>query len=183
MSGDLRLFVAAEPPEDVRDELARWARSALGRGTQARCLDVESLHLTLCFLGSQPPSAVDEVERALRATRESAAAVGELRTGAPAWLPPKRPRVLAVEVSDPDGALGELQAALSSELERAIGWQPPRQRFRPHVTVARMRPGVERARELPPTPAREFAPAAVTLYRSSLDPDGAHYTALAAIEL
>ena len=78
------------------------------------------------------------------------------------------------------------QSAISkriSELERAIGWQPPRQRFRPHVTVARMRPGVERARELPPTPAREFAPAAVTLYRSSLDPDGAHYTALAAIEL
>lgn len=183
MSGELRLFVAAEPPQDVRDELARWARGALGRGTQARCLDVDSLHLTLCFLGSQPPSAVDEVERALGATRELAAAVGELRTGAPAWLPSRHPRLLAVEVTDPDCALGALQNALSVELERAIGWRPPRQRFRPHVTVARMRPGVERARELAPTPAREFTPTAVTLFRSSLGPGGARYTPLASIEL
>jgi 2'-5' RNA ligase len=183
VSGDLRLFVAAEPPQTVRAELAGWARGALGRGTQARCLDVSSLHLTLCFLGSQPPSTVEEVERAFGAVHELAAAVGALRTGAPAWLPPRQPRVLAVEIADPDGALAALHAALCSELERAIGWTVPRQRFRPHVTVARMRPGAERARALEPTPAREFAPTAVTLFHSTLDPAGAHYAPLASIEI
>ena len=183
MSGDLRLFLAAEPPETVRRELAAWARAALGRRTQARCIDVDALHLTLCFLGSQPPSAVGQIERALAAAGESAAAVDVLRTGAPAWLPPRRPRVLAVAIADPTGALGELRAALSSALERAIGWVPPRQRFRPHITVARMRPGAERARELPPTPSRGFTPLAVTLFRSSLESTGARYTPLASIEL
>ncbi|HLW96788.1 MAG TPA: RNA 2',3'-cyclic phosphodiesterase [Solirubrobacteraceae bacterium] len=183
MSGELRLFIAAEPPRSVRAELAGWARSALGRGSQARCLDVSSLHLTLCFLGSQPSSALGELKRTLAAVHELAAAVGPLCTGAPAWLPPRQPRVLAVEIADPDGALAGLHSALCSELERAIGWSPPRQRFRPHVTVARMRPGAERARALEPTPAREFSPTAVTLFHSMLDPGGAHYAPLASIEL
>ncbi|HEY5389318.1 MAG TPA: RNA 2',3'-cyclic phosphodiesterase [Solirubrobacteraceae bacterium] len=183
MSGELRLFIAAEPPQAIRTELAGWARAALGRGTQARCLDVSALHLTLCFLGSQPPSALGELERTLAGVHELAAAVGPLRTGAPAWLPPRQPRVLAVEIADPDGALAALHSALCSELERAIGWNAPRQRFRPHVTVARMRPGAERARALEPTPAREFAATAVTLFHSTLEPGGAHYAPLASIEL
>jgi 2'-5' RNA ligase len=183
VSGELRLFVAAEPPAEVRAELAGWARGALGRGTGARCLDVSALHLTLCFLGAQPPSALGAVEDVLGAVRELAAAVGPLRTGAPAWLPPRRPRVLAVELTDSDGALGALHGALCAELERAIGWAAPRQRFRPHVTLARMRPGAERARALPPTPSCEFVPTAVTLFQSTLDPGGAHYAPLASIEL
>jgi 2'-5' RNA ligase len=183
VSGELRLFIAAEPPPQIRAELAGWARGALGRGTQARCLDVSSLHLTLCFLGTQPASVVGEVEDSLGAVRELAAALGPLRTGAPVWLPPRRPRVLAVEVSDSDGALAALHGALCSELERAIGWAAPRQRFRPHVTVARMRPGAEPARMLAPTPPSEFAPTAVTLFQSTLEPSGAHYAPLASIEL
>jgi hypothetical protein len=44
-----------------------------------------------------------------------------------------------------------------------------------------MRPGSERARELPPTPPLTFTPTALTLFRSSLDPSGATYTPLASI--
>jgi hypothetical protein len=39
-------------------------------------------------------------------------AVEELAIGAPAWLPPRRPRVLAVEVGDPDGTLLALHDGL-----------------------------------------------------------------------
>jgi hypothetical protein len=44
-----------------------------------------------------------------------------------------------------------------------------------------MRPGSERARELPPTPPVTFTPTALTLFRSDLDPGGAVYTPLASI--
>jgi RNA 2',3'-cyclic 3'-phosphodiesterase len=181
VSATLRLFVAAEPPRAVCEELASWARRALARGGRARRLDSDSLHLTLCFLGEQPPEAVAEIAAALAAATELAAAVEDLHIGAPAWLPPRRPRVLAVEIGDPTGTLRALHEVLSRDLQGALGWEPPRQRFRPHVTLARMRPGSERARELPPTPPLEFAPVAVTLYRSQLDPAGAAYTALASI--
>jgi len=181
VSGALRLFIAAEPPAAICDELATWARRALGRASAVRRLEADSLHLTLCFLGEQPQSSVAEIAAVLTGAAELAAAVDELHVGAPAWLPPRRPRVLAVEVGDPADALRALQAALSRELEAAIGWDPPRQRFRPHITLARMRPGSERARELAPTPPLRFAPEAVTLLRSDLSPAGARYTPLASI--
>ena len=177
----MRLFLAAELPQDARDELAHWTRGAVGRGEQPRRLGTDTLHLTLAFLGEQPPSAVAPIAATLGASAELLAAVDELHVGAPAWLPPRRPRVLAVEIRDPTGALGRLRDALVADLAASLGWDPGRERFRPHVTVARMRAGSQRARELPPTPPLRFAPTAATLFRSSLEPDGARYEALASV--
>jgi 2'-5' RNA ligase len=177
----MRLFLAAELPQGVRDDLAHWTRAAVGRGEQPRRLGADTLHLTLCFLGEQPPEAVGLIAGALAESAELFAAVDELHVGAPVWLPPRRPRVLAVEVGDPSGGLRQLRDALARQLAALLGWDPGRERFRPHVTVARMRPGTQRARELPPTPQLRFAPAAATLFRSTLDPDGARYDALASI--
>ncbi len=54
-----------------------------------------------------------------------------------------------------------------------------RRRFRPHVTVARMRPSeAPRERGLPPTPALSFTPRSVTLQRSWLTPTEAVYEGL-----
>lgn len=175
----MRLFLAAELPDRVSDELAQWTRAAVGRGEQPRRLDPAAMHLTLCFLGEQPPSAVAPIARALGESAELVAAVADLRLGAPVWLPPQRPRVLAVAVGDPDGALGALREALVAQLAAILAWDPGRERFRAHVTVARMRPGSQRARELPPTPPLRFAVTAATLFRSTLDPGGARYEALA----
>lgn len=181
MSGGLRLFVAAEPPEAARDELVRWGRRAIGRGGTSRLLASELLHVTLCFLGEQPPAAVADVADVLTAMVEPFFAVQELHVGAPAWLPPRRPRVLAVEVGDPEGTLLALHDSLARELATSLVWQPRHERFRPHITLARMRAGAERARELPPTPPLRFTPTALTLFRSELDPQGALYTPLASI--
>ena len=112
---------------------------------------------------------------------EPLAAVEQLNLGAPAWLPPRRPRVLAVGVGDPSGGLQALRDALVEALSSTLDWQPARERFRPHITLARMRPGTTRARELPPTPQLTFKPTAATLFRSDLDPTGASYTPLASI--
>src|SRR5579871_2154924 len=145
----MRLFLAAELPQGVRDELAQWTREAVGRGSQPRRVEPESLHITLCFLGEQPSSAVTQIAAALDDSAELVGAVDELRLGAPVWLPLRRPRVLAVEVGDPSGALRRLRDALAGELARSLAWDPGHERFRPHVTVARMRPGSQRARALP----------------------------------
>lgn len=181
MSATLRLFLAADPPQALCEELALWLRRAVGRSAAIRRLAPESLHLTLCFLGEQQPGAVDQIAALLGLMLEPFAAVERLAVGAPVWLPPRRPRVLAVEIGDPDGTLRALHERLTRELVATLGWQPPHGRFRPHITVARMHPGSERPRELPPTPPLRFAPSALTLFRSSLEPGGAVYTALASI--
>ncbi len=151
----------------------------------ARVLDPELLHVTLCFLGSRP---LDELAAIGDALASCTGPVGELSLGAPLWLPPRRPRTLAVEVhDDPNGGLHALQAQLTGALAIACGFREERRRFRPHVTVARMRDRperhgherrVERERALPATPAVAFAATEVVLYRSWLSPDGASYEPL-----
>lgn len=109
--------------------------------------------------------------------------VGELSIGAPLWLPPRRPRALAVEVrDDPEGGLTALHGALVEALARACGYREERRRYRAHVTLARMREGPRASgggRVLPATPALSFTPASIVLYRSWLSPAGASYEALA----
>ena len=105
----------------------------------------------------------------------------ELETGAPLWLPPRRPRALAVEVHDPHGQLAALQAGVARALCEAMDPPAPRppRRFRAHVTVARSRAAPRRGAELPATPQLGFRVGEAVLYRSRLDPSGARYEALA----
>jgi RNA 2',3'-cyclic 3'-phosphodiesterase len=207
-----RLFVAVDPPVHVSEELAAWARAVAagarapgGRRADLRLLESSSLHLTLCFLGSRPVSEIDELANTVRDCAENAC---ELSVGAPLWLPPRRPNALAVEIHDRSGELARAQERITASLLRASGWEASRRRFRPHITLARVRAGAHRAlrpsrrapsaqgrvgpgapdrrdreQPLPATPRVSFTPEAIVLYRSWLAPDGATYEALASCTL
>jgi 2'-5' RNA ligase len=201
----VRLFVAVDPPERVCTELAGWTREAAAELRRAapghaadwlRPLTAAQLHVTVCFLGSRPVAEID----ALGETLAACAGHGcELSCGAPVWLPPRRPRALAVEIRDVDGELGRLREQLVRELAAVSGWEPERRRFRAHLTVARVRGGsrvrrVRRPRGRAPeradlpllesvTPPLRFAPGTISLYRSFLEPEGARYEALASCAL
>jgi 2'-5' RNA ligase len=184
-----RLFVALDLPAPVRAELVRWGRAA-GLSTRAgggrlRVLEPESLHVTLCFLGERPVGEIGALGDALAATCATAAPVGSLALGAPLWLPPRRPRALAVELrDDAAGALAALRGELMRALAAVCDLEVERQRFHPHVTVARLRPReAPGERGLPVTPGLTFAPASATLYRSWLTPSGATYEGLASHRL
>jgi 2'-5' RNA ligase len=180
-SSGARLFVAADLPAGLRESLAWWAREARRGWGALRLLDSDLLHVTLCFLGPRP---VAEIETIAAALVDSAAPVQSLGLGAPVWLPARRPRTLAVEVRDAEGALAALVADLTRRLAVLLDWEPQRRRYRPHVTVARMRAGsAPRERVLPPTPAHSFVPEALTLYRSWLSAAGASYEPLARVPL
>jgi 2'-5' RNA ligase len=181
VSETARLFVAGVLPEAVRAELARWTRGAIAERGGVRRMAPQAMHLTLCFLGEQPLACVDELAGVLGSAAEAVAALGELSLGAPLWLPPRRPRVLAVAIGDPAGGLGALRAQLAAEIAATIGWDPGSQRFRPHVTVARMRSASERPAAFEPTPQLHFSCDKVVLLRSHLEPAGARYEELASV--
>lgn len=209
-----RLFVAVDPPEQVALELAAWARLAAREtrsGSRAgqrplRVLDPELLHVTVCFLGNR---AVDQIPALADQLAGCVRPLVQLSVGAPLWLPPRRPRALAVELHDEGGALARIQTEAAARLGRADPdaqpheQAPPRsgahggpRRFHPHITLARMRHDAGRRRRprsssaegcgeraLPPTPALSFAPAELVLYRSWLSPEGASYEALSAFAI
>ncbi len=171
----LRLFVALELPDPIREALA--AVGAAADREAWRAVAAASLHLTLAFLGSRPPGDVAAIARVLDA--EAASPAPRLQLGGVLLLPPRRPRVLTVTLEDLDGTLAALQARVSAGLEAAGVYTPEKRAFRAHITVARLRPRVELQPTGPPMFEQpRFTADRLTLFQSQLHPKGARYTAV-----
>lgn len=167
-----RLFVALDLPLDCRQELADLALEL--RGT--RWLDPERIHLTLAFLGEISEHLRPDLIEALSevsspALRLDFEGVGFFpRRGAPTtfWVGCREDERLTV---------------LKRRIDRALattGVSVERRRFRPHVTVARLkncRPAdleaLLQTHSLFSRPAVDVA--SFSLYSSKLEPDGAVY--------
>ncbi len=179
-----RLFVALELPAEVRGALAGWASDQVGEMARVRLVDPGSLHVTLCFLGSRPVGEVGEIGAVCR-TAASALPTPELVVGEALWLPPRRPRVLAVALADDAEAhLAAMQSALARALAAGAFYEPETRPFLAHVTVARVqRDAHVRPQELPAPEPMRFAGGPVTLFQSRLGGGPARYEALASVAL
>ncbi|MGA9856934.1 MAG: RNA 2',3'-cyclic phosphodiesterase [Solirubrobacteraceae bacterium] len=179
-----RLFVALELPAEIVAALGAWSRVQLSRHPGLRLISADSLHVTLCFLGSRPIGEVGEIATACR---DGAGGRGEitLGLGQPVWLPRRRPRVLAVELHDTDGSLSALQSELARTLHDAGAYELDSRPYLGHVTVARVRrPWPRTAPELPPAPEPlSFRAGRVTLFESRLGAGPARYEGLETVTL
>lgn len=179
----MRLFVALEPPPEVRVALAGWAQDAIGGDPAFRLVATEAMHLTLAFLGERPAEDVARLAPELARSLSRCAPPRPARVTEPLWLAPRRPHVLTVAVVDESQRLTELRDAVVGACARAVGWEPEARPFRPHVTLARVRRNERvKPRELPALPFAARAPwrtgAGVALLCSTPGPDGAQYDAL-----
>ena len=174
----MRAFVGLPVPEGWHGPLVR-AQGAIPLG---RRVDPEDMHVTLAFLGDVSEEALEVVDEALSARRLRGAA---LRPAGYAAFGPGAPRAVALDLA-PDDALSALRDAVRSAAREA-GIDLRRERFRPHVTLVRLgaRDGRAAGAVLPGALAAlgmpEVAPAragAVTLWSSTLTPDGPIYEAI-----
>jgi RNA 2',3'-cyclic 3'-phosphodiesterase len=176
-----RLFLALDLPEDARARLVDWRDVALGSRTDVRPVAPEALHVTLVFLGWQDESAAERIAEAAFGALPDGPLPLLTPTGARS-VPPRDPRLFALDLDDEEGRAAELQGGLSAALE-AGGWYRPEKRpFWPHVTLARVKRGERRVppmAEEPTPPGEPFEAAVVTLYRSTLRPQGALYEPVA----
>lgn len=143
----------------------------------------QNLHLTLAFLDEQPEAALEALHTELEVLRQPAF---DLRFNGFGSFGAARPRLVFAAV-DPVPALVALQAEVQRAARRA-GIVLARRSFRPHVTLARFGAGLraEGAAQLAgfleadaPVPVPPSAARAVTLWQSTLLPDGARYDPLA----
>jgi RNA 2',3'-cyclic 3'-phosphodiesterase len=178
-----RLFVALELPAEVRQALATWTREHTAGVERLRPVALESLHVTLCFLGSRPLAEVGEIAAACRRAGAGLPAPS-LGVGDALWLPPRRPRVLTVELDDQEGRLAAVQSALARALVDGGFHEPETRPFLAHVTVARIqREARLRGVELPAPESWRFTAQRVTLFQSRLGRGPARYHALSTVEL
>jgi 2'-5' RNA ligase len=173
------MFVALDLPEGARAALAGWRDELVAGRDDLRPVAAEALHVTLVFLGWQDERAADEIAEA--ALGEARGAPPLLAAGEVRPLPPRAPRLFALDLTDEDGRAATLQAGASRALE-AGGWYRPEKRpFWPHLTLARVKRGRRRVAPLTELAAPEepFRASRLTLYRSTLRPQGALYEPLA----
>jgi 2'-5' RNA ligase len=174
-----RLFVAIRPPEPVRDLLI----DAMDDSADFRWQTDEQLHLTLKFVGEVERPIADDLANALgriRSTRFELRIAGvgrfEQRSAGALWA--------GVEPKEP-------VTALAAKIDRAclaVGVEPERRAFHPHVTLARWKG--RRSREVADflERTRGFASDPFTvdefqLFESRLSRHGAHYEEVAAYPL
>jgi 2'-5' RNA ligase len=176
----VRLFIALDLPEQIVAPLARWTGEAFGGHPDLRPVRPESLHVTLAFLGYMYERDVERL--AATAFAQDLSPI-ELRATQVQPVPRSRPRLFAVQLEDEGRRLGVWQQALSERLHAAGLYEPERRPFWPHVTLARARRGKTprgiAVPELTSELRRPFPADTVTLYRSTLRPQGAVYEALA----
>ena len=143
-----RLFLALDLPEPARASLASWRDTLVADRSDLRPVSPEALHVTLVFLGWQDESAAPKI---------ADAAFGALPAGRPPRLtpvgvrslPPRNPRLFALDLEDEGGRAAALQASASAALE-AGGWYRPEKRpFWPHLTLARVKRRERRVAPLP----------------------------------
>jgi 2'-5' RNA ligase len=177
-----RLFVALELPADIRTVLSDWSRAQLTGLPSLRGVRPEALHITLCFLGQRPVTEVGEIATACRAVASLPAPA--LSLGDALWLPPRRPRVLAIDLADASGEAAAIQSTLAHSLASEGLYKPEHRRFLAHVTIARVRSGQRlRPTELQALQPLPFTAGTVTLYQSLLGRGPAQYEALESITL
>jgi 2'-5' RNA ligase len=184
----VRLFVALDLPDELREGIVAWGREALADPT-LRPVAPESLHVTLAFLGHRPQKEIEAI-----------AAVVRDRVGPAPWVelldpeqrPPRgRARLYALPALSP--GVEVLQAGVAQGLAEEGFYEQEKRPFWPHVTVARVSPEARGSRrpavvsdppgELPEGMSEARICRRMTLYRSELQPIGARYVPLAQVEL
>lgn len=174
------MFVALDLPAEARRVLAAWRDALVDGRRDLRPVREEALHVTLVFLGWQDEAAAPDIAEAAFGARRGAAAPLLTPAGVRP-LPPRDPRLFALDLEDEEGRAGALQDAVAGALEAGRWYRPEKRPFWPHITLARVKRGERRVPGLAgdPAPAAPFAGETLTLYRSTLRPQGALYEPLA----
>jgi 2'-5' RNA ligase len=182
----LRLFVALALPVDFLERLDHWRSDAYAMLPAFRLPASSGLHVTLVFLGYQYERDLERLKQLALADPPGRL---DLQAGEVVPVPPRRPRLHALELEDGSGTLTAWQSEVSARLAAARLYRPEKRPFWPHLTIARAKRGREREAVgveppcLPRTLQEPFSAEQVALYSSTLSPAGAVYEALASAQL
>lgn len=132
----MRLFIALEIPEPVREEMTQLMGMLKGRLPKARWVRPEGMHLTLAFLGERPDGDVGSLQEALSPVFSGHAPFTAKVMGG-GTFPPGRPARVAWIGVEAGPVLLSLQREVAAAVAEALDVEPERRPFHPHLTVAR----------------------------------------------
>ncbi len=174
----MRVFVAVELPEDVREAVHRGTVRLRQANRDVRWVPAGNMHLTLKFLGD-----IDDRRLALVKTAVASVSADQLpfdlslgEVGAFPTL--RRPRVVWIAIRGATDALAALAQRLDGLLQE-VGFPGESRPYRAHLTLGRpRRPGPLNDASSVSVPDRTFSVDHAVIMESRLSPQGAQYEAL-----
>jgi 2'-5' RNA ligase len=135
----MRLFLAADVPEDLRAQLVELQERLGEVPLDLRLVRPTGIHLTLRFIGEVEQSRTERIVTTLGESAGGCPPPFVLRAAGLGFFPERgAPRVIWVGLEGDRSAAGRLAAALDAALVRS-GLPPETRPFMPHLTVARIR--------------------------------------------
>jgi 2'-5' RNA ligase len=167
--------------------LEKMQHSLRSCGADIRWVAVQSIHLTLKFLGEVDPQIIAKLAESLTDATQSQASFGLRLRGLGCFPNPANPRVVWCGIDGEVERLSGLQQSVEAACA-SLGFAPENRPFHPHLTLGR----VNGKRNLRPLMdcikmgsdlESGFISDHFNIYRSVLKPQGAVYTVLDTIEL
>lgn len=184
----LRLFIAVELPEhEVLEGLQKRLR-AFDRENVIRWVQIDSVHLTLKFLGEVPAAQVGAIRTALIQAAQGHTPFDLTIIGAGCFPNMHRPRVVWAGIGGNTNALHKLRDSVEQTVS-PLGYPTEPRPFSPHLTLGRTRQGLSASalgahiEQLDVGQLAQWRVEALSLMQSNLTPTGAIYTRLAHVSL
>ena len=181
----MRLFVGLAIPDEVAERITEVTGRLRASGPKLQWSPRENLHITTKFIGSWPDDRLNEMEVALEGIR---AEPFDVQLAGLGWFPnPHAPKIFWTAARGGE-AIARL-ASLTDEATAQMGIAREERAYTPHVTLARVKPGMDfkplraAVAELEPQQFGRWRTEEFFLYRSETKPAGSVYTKLAGFRL
>lgn len=175
----MRLFIAIDIPEDLKEKLSRVVTRLKKCDLDAKWVNASNIHMTLKFLGETREEDLDKIKSIISVTFNLFTKL-ELNTGSFGFFPSENsPRVFFIS-TDNEEILKNISLQLEDKLE-SLGF-PKEGRFKSHLTIARFRSkkNIDCLKEEIKNISIEakFAVSEIILFKSLLKPTGPVYEKL-----
>lgn len=183
----MRTFIALPLPPETLRTLAAMQSTLRASGADVRWTAIDSIHLTLKFLGEVSPEVIPDLSRALRSSLTMHRRLALRAEGLGAFPSPGAPRIVWCGISGETAELERLQNSVEGVC-CGLGFPPEERSFHPHLTLGRVK-GKKNLKSLceciriGSNDANDFMANEVNLYKSTLTPAGALYEVLESFPL
>ena len=182
MSGTIRSFLAFDIEDQrILRRLAEAQCMLANSGAALKLVKPENIHMTVRFLGDIQPPMVDAIHEEMKQVSFTPFTVELIGLGA--FPKPNYPRVVWAGIRKGANELKDVFEQLEPRL-RGLGFKPDTKGFSPHLTIARVRTGrnkaglAERVRELEDYELGTVKAECLRLKKSDLTPRGPIYSNL-----
>jgi 2'-5' RNA ligase len=182
----MRTFIAIELPQDIKDAISRVQVKLKATGADVKWVAPSNIHLTLKFLGEIDEKTRDAV---IEVMQEISSGIGQfpVKLGSIGAFPRiQSPRIIWIGLSQGHDQIKTIAQRLETELE-TCGLAKENREFSSHITIGRIRSlknndalaaGISKLDGTVTENLGEFLAGNITLFKSTLTPQGPIYEKL-----